>query len=123
MNMWPDSQVVKAVVCKTIIVGSTPSQASMNYVYVLYSTVKENWIYIGKTKDLRKRFNEHNGGRVKSTKAYKPLILVYYEAYYSSKDASKREIELKKHSNKEKLKEQIKYSIENIKVCHASQDL
>lgn len=85
--------------------------------------MKENWIYVGKTKDLRNRFNRHNSGRVKSTKAYRPLILVYYEAYLLSKDASKREIELKKHYNKNILKEQIKYSIENVKVCHAPHDL
>ena len=83
----------------------------MHYVYVLLSVVKINWVYVGRTDDLRKRFKEHNSGKVKSTKCYKPFILAYYEAYYSKKDATKREIELKKHCNKETLKKQIKYSL------------
>lgn len=83
----------------------------MHYVYVLQSTIKLNWVYVGRTDDLRKKFNRHNSGNVKSTKAYKPFILVYYEAYNSKKDAVKREMELKKHCNKDILKEQIKYSL------------
>ena len=82
----------------------------MHYVYVLKSTVKANWLYVGRTDDLRNRFRRHNQGRVRSTKAYKPFVLVYYEAYNSKKDAIKREIELKKHCNKDILKIQIKYS-------------
>jgi putative endonuclease len=64
------------------------------YLYLLKSE-KRNWRYIGSTKDLRKRFKEHNLGQVKSTKFYKPLSLVYYEAYESYSLARKREIELK----------------------------
>ncbi|GAG04104.1 unnamed protein product [marine sediment metagenome] len=94
----------------------------MHYVYILLSTTKMNWVYVGRTDDLRKRFKEHNLGKVKSTKFYRPFILVYYEAYYSKKDAVKREVELKKHCNKESLKKQIKYSLVKGSVCPASQD-
>lgn len=67
----------------------------MNYTYLIKSKVKK-WIYIGSTKDLIKRFSEHNNGKVKSTKGLIPFELVYYEAYKTYYLARKREIELKK---------------------------
>ena len=47
--------------------------------------------YVGYTTDLKKRFDEHNSGRNKSTVRRQPFILVYYEACRSKKDAIKRE--------------------------------
>jgi len=93
----------------------------MYYVYVLKSKIRENWIYVGRSDDLKTRINRHNNGGVKSTKAYRPFVLVYYESYLDKKDASKREIELKKHQYKDILKRQIKNSL--YYVCHASRDL
>jgi len=84
----------------------------MYYVYVIKSKIK-NWIYIGFTSDLRKRFQEHNRGKVRSTKSNKPFTLVYYEAYKNKFDALKKEIEVKKRGQqKEFLKERIKNSLE-----------
>ena len=71
----------------------------MYYVYILKSVSKDSFIYIGFTSDLKRRLDEHNNGLVKSTICYKPLKLVYYEAYRSKKDAVKRERNLKKHAN------------------------
>ncbi|MDO8676201.1 MAG: GIY-YIG nuclease family protein [Candidatus Azambacteria bacterium] len=71
----------------------------MFYVYILKSQ-KYNWKYIGSCVDLRKRFLEHNSGKVRSTKARKPYNLVYYEAYNNKAVALKREIELKHNSSK-----------------------
>ncbi len=61
----------------------------------LLKSIDYNWHYIGSTADLKKRFNYHNSGRVKSTKHYKPFILIYYEAYPNYSLARKRENELK----------------------------
>ncbi len=66
----------------------------MYYVYILRS-LKDNNLYIGSTNDLRRRFKEHNLGRVFATKTRKPFILLYYEAYRSEDDARKREHNLK----------------------------
>ncbi|KKS20538.1 MAG: Excinuclease ABC C subunit domain protein [Candidatus Roizmanbacteria bacterium GW2011_GWC2_41_7] len=63
----------------------------------------KNWVYIGSTADLRKRFQEHNTGNTRLTKAYKPYKLIYYEAYHDKGDARKREIELKKHGQKKEI--------------------
>lgn len=71
----------------------------MFYVYILKS-VKNKDIYIGFTNNLRVRFKLHNLGKVKSTKAYCPWALIYYEAYKGKLDATKREKQLKMHAAK-----------------------
>lgn len=62
--------------------------------YVIKSQ-KDNMTYIGSTNDLKRRFNEHNKGLVKSTKPRIPFELIYYEAYKSEADARRREHNLK----------------------------
>jgi putative endonuclease len=64
------------------------------YVYALYNHVK-NFIYIGYSENLQQRVNQHNNGDSKSTKTYRPLTLIHYEAYRSMKDAKRRERYLK----------------------------
>ncbi len=68
----------------------------MYCVYVLKSKDKA-FLYTGSTSDLKSRLKEHNSGKVLSTKSYRPLILIYYEAYSSKKDALIRENSLKHH--------------------------
>lgn len=60
------------------------------YVYVLKSKNKD-FIYVGFTKNPKKRFIEHNNGEEISTKAYAPFDLIFYEAYTNEKDAKRRE--------------------------------
>jgi len=69
----------------------------MFFVYVIRSKVDRN-LYIGSTNDLKRRFKEHNSGRVFSTKLRKPFELIYYEAYRNEKDARRREHNLKLRS-------------------------
>lgn len=69
---------------------------SMYYVYILKSK-KDGKSYIGSTNDLRRRFKMHNTGKVYSTKDRTPLVLIYYEAYRSDKDARRREQALKNY--------------------------
>lgn len=66
----------------------------MHYVYVLRSQTDGNF-YVGYTNDLKRRFAEHETGRVPSTRNRLPLELVYYEACRSQEDATKREKYLK----------------------------
>jgi len=66
----------------------------MFYVYILKSD-KDGKLYIGYSNNLQKRFKEHNLGLVESTKSRMPLHLIYYEAYTSKEDATKREHNLK----------------------------
>ena len=74
----------------------------MYYVYILKSQIKK-WTYIGSTDNLKVRFTDHQNGRVKSTKPYRPLELIFYEAYKNKTDARKRELELKNHSQKKEI--------------------
>lgn len=77
------------------------------YVYVLISE-RDGKFYIGYTDDLKKRLNDHNKGRVPSTKNRTPLKLVYYEACLNQQDATKRERQLKTTWGGRYLKERLK---------------
>jgi len=61
----------------------------------MLESVKDGSYYIGSTSDLRRRLEEHNNGKSKSTKSRGPFKLIYYEAYISEKDAKHREHNLK----------------------------
>ena len=69
----------------------------MYYVYVLKSE-KDSTFYIGSTNNLKRRFSEHNSGKVFSTKKRMPFKIIYYEAYKSGADARRRESNLKLRS-------------------------
>jgi len=79
----------------------------MHYVYVLLSK-KDNKKYTGYTKNLKLRFEQHNKGRVASTKDRMPLQLIYYEACLSQQDATHREKYLKTYHGKMFLKRRLK---------------
>lgn len=70
----------------------------MFYVYILKSS-KDDDLYFGSTNDLKRRFTEHNSGKVFSTKHRIPFELIYYEAYKAEKDARSREQNLKLRAN------------------------
>ncbi|MEA3272585.1 MAG: GIY-YIG nuclease family protein [Patescibacteria group bacterium] len=67
----------------------------MFYIYILKSK-KDDSIYIGYTNDLKRRFEEHNNLKSKSTKNKAPFELIYYESYKSESDAKYREKNLKR---------------------------
>ena len=64
--------------------------SNMHYVYILMS-LKDHKLYIGCTKDLERRFREHNTGKVESTKNRKPFKLIFYECFVNKSDAFERE--------------------------------
>jgi putative endonuclease len=64
--------------------------------------------YTGFTYDLRKRFDEHNEGKVSATKHRIPFKLIYYEACYNAQDARSREKYLKSGMEKRYLKNRMK---------------
>jgi len=64
------------------------------YNYILKS-LTDNKLYIGVTRNLIQRLNEHAKGRVISTKNRRPFILVYYEVSYNEESAFHREKYLK----------------------------
>ena len=77
------------------------------YVYVLKS-LKDGKNYTGYTENLRSRFEQHNKGKVASTKHRTPLELIYFEGCIKQNDALKREKYLKTHYGKMFLKNRLK---------------
>jgi putative endonuclease len=86
------------------------------YVYVLKS-LKDEKLYIGFTRDLRKRLQEHDTGMSQATRYRAPFELIYYEAFKSENDAKRREIKLKLFKRSyAHLKKRIGQSLETQKV-------
>jgi len=66
----------------------------MYFVYILQSE-KNRSLYIGYTNDIFRRLKEHNEGKSKFTKSFKPYRLIFYEAFLNQRDAKAREEYLK----------------------------
>ncbi len=64
----------------------------MWYVYILRS-MTDNALYIGSTNDIERRLDEHNSGKVDSTRSRRPFNL---EAYVAVRDKAKA-IELEQY--------------------------
>ncbi|MBP6855247.1 MAG: GIY-YIG nuclease family protein [Candidatus Pacebacteria bacterium] len=75
----------------------------MYYVYALKS-LNRNYIYVGLTNDLNRRFNQHNSGHEKTTRSYAPFVLLYSEYHKTRAGARIREKYFKSGSGKEFLK-------------------
>ncbi len=82
------------------------------YVYVLLSK-KDNLFYTGYTNDVQSRIEEHNSGKVQSTKFRTPLILIYWEGCLNQQDATRREKYLKSGNGKTYLKNRLKNFLKN----------
>lgn len=79
----------------------------MYYVYVLKSEIDNN-MYVGYSKDLKNRIQQHKTGHVTSTKNRRPLSLIYYEACLNQQDATHREKYLKTSWGKRYIKNRLK---------------
>lgn len=81
--------------------------AQFHYVYVLRSHADRDF-YTGYTNDLKRRFHEHQEGRVPATARRRPLELLYYEACRHQHDATRREKYLKSAWGKRYLKSRLR---------------
>ena len=73
----------------------------MNYTYIL--ECKDGSLYTGWTNNLEKRVRDHNEGNgAKYTKARRPVVLAYYEAFETKEEAMRRECAIKRMTRKEK---------------------
>ena len=76
------------------------------YVYVLRS-LKDHQFYVGFTRDLPLRVQQHNKGFVTSTKKRVPFELVYWEGCLNQSDAAHREKYLKSAWGKRYIKRRL----------------
>ncbi len=65
-------------------------EAPIYWVYILRSD-RDARLYTGVTSDLPRRLREHNAGKVRSTRARRPLALVYTEVFRTKNEALARE--------------------------------
>ena len=82
------------------------------YVYVLLSQ-KDGLFYTGYTSNLTNRLEEHNSGRVPSTKERRPLKLIYWEGCMNQQDATRREKYLKSGDGKIYIKNRLSNYFDN----------
>jgi putative endonuclease len=75
----------------------------MYYVYAI-SSLERNYIYVGLTDNIERRLSEHNTGKNKTTKAYSPFVLIYFEKCGNRIEARIKEKYFKSGIGKEKLK-------------------
>lgn len=86
----------------------------MFYVYVIQSLLDNNF-YTGFTDSLERRIDEHNSGKVESTKNRAPFKLIYFEGSLNKYDSLHREKYLKTTYGKRYLKNRLKnYLLESI---------
>lgn len=74
------------------------------YVYILISKNKTGWSYVGQTDNIKRRIKEHSQGKIKSTKGFRPLKLVYIEKFKSREESLNREKYLKSGIGREEKK-------------------
>ena len=79
----------------------------MYYTYIIKSKIR-NYIYVGLTSDIERRFEEHNSGKNKTTKPYLPFDLLFKENFSTRVEARKREKYLKSGIGKEYIKSNFK---------------
>ena len=79
----------------------------MYYNYILYS-LQDKKFYTGFTKNIKIRFEQHQGGFVLSTKNRKPFKLIYFECCLNRNDAIRREKYLKTYYGKKFIKSRLK---------------
>lgn len=65
----------------------------MFYIYILKSIAGR--YYIGSTNNIDKRLKEHNLGKTRSTKNFRPWHIVYSEQFSNIAEARKRENKIK----------------------------
>ncbi len=65
-------------------------------------------LYVGYTKNILERINDHNNGKVESTRNRTPLELIYWEGCLNQQDATRREKYLKTAWGKRYIKNRIK---------------
>ena len=68
------------------------------------NSINRNYIYVGMTNNMERRFAEHQSGKNRTTKPYAPFSIVLTETFQSRSEARTREKYLKSGTGKEFIK-------------------
>ena len=77
------------------------------YAYVIYSESHQRF-YKGHCENLDTRLKEHNLGKTKSNKAFRPWKIVYFETFATREEAINREKYFKTSAGRRYLKKVLK---------------
>jgi putative endonuclease len=81
-----------------------PARCAMYYVYILLNEAKTG-TYTGVSDDVNDRLTEHNAGRVKSSRPYRPYRIIHVEPFETLSEARQKEKFYKSATGRRKLKE------------------
>lgn len=101
-------QLSKSDGYKTLVKKIPAKIALMHYTYILISKDGRR-TYTGSTSNLEKRIAEHNQGKVKTSKHFRPYELLKAEEFESLKEARARETFYKSTTGRRQLKEIVEY--------------
>ena len=76
----------------------------MYYVYILLNEAKIR-TYTGVAEDVNKRLTEHNAGRVKASRPYRPYKIIHTESFETLKEARQKEKFYKSTTGRRRIKE------------------
>jgi len=83
----------------------------MFFLYILESLPTGRY-YIGSAQNVVKRLAQHNAGKTRSTKYYRPWKIIYTEAFPSQREAIQRERQVKSWKNRD-------YIVKTLKINQA----
>ena len=96
-QIWRAGRTAIAPVLKTgvrkdlgVRIPRSPLQMSGYSVYILFSTSRDK-TYVGQTRELALRLDQHNAGKVRFTKPFRPWVLIHSEQCSSREEALDRE--------------------------------
>ena len=75
----------------------------MYYVYILLNESKTR-TYTGASDDVDKRLAEHNAGKVKASRPYRPYKIFHTESFATLSEARKKEIFYKSATGRRKMR-------------------
>jgi len=78
----------------------------MYYVYILLNEANTR-TYTGVAGDVNKRLKDHNSGKVKSSRPYRPYKIIHTESFASLSEARQKEKFYKSPTGRRKLREMI----------------
>jgi putative endonuclease len=75
----------------------------MYYVYIFLNETNTK-TYTGIADDVNKRLSEHNAGRVRSSRPYRPYKIIHTESFETIKEARQKERFCKSTTGRRRLK-------------------
>ena len=79
----------------------------MNYFVYAIKSEKDGRVYVGFSENVHRRLKEHNSGKTKSTKGYRPWKLIFTKECETRIQARELEKYYKSGIGKEKLKKMV----------------